>query len=204
MEAVLKLGIEGPFPERSGGRARNRPGRTALIRPKKAVVCWGLPGHDADSSGLRLKIARRIAEYAQETSPFLLGTVTGACLALLVTAPQGGAPDRGGQGCRRQFQYLLAAQTCFGEVFERVRTDYVEKPDDTKLMEGAIKRHDLVARSAFALHECEGLARHAGDDPGRVRRARLSKSRWKTASSKVVAPIDDTARRQGRHHVGAT
>jgi carboxyl-terminal processing protease len=26
----------------------------------------------------------------------------------------------------------------FGEVFERVRADYVEKPDDTKLMEGAI------------------------------------------------------------------
>jgi carboxyl-terminal processing protease len=26
----------------------------------------------------------------------------------------------------------------FGEVFERVRTDYVEKPDDAKLVEGAI------------------------------------------------------------------
>src|SRR6202043_2992962 len=26
----------------------------------------------------------------------------------------------------------------FGEVFERVRADYVEKPDDSKLIEGAI------------------------------------------------------------------
>ncbi len=43
MQAVLKLGIEGPFPERSGARARNCPGRTALIRPKSRCVL-GLAG----------------------------------------------------------------------------------------------------------------------------------------------------------------
>ena len=43
---------------------------------------------------------------------------------------------RGGQGCGRRDTY--SQLNLFGEVFERVKTDYVEKPDDSKLVEGAI------------------------------------------------------------------
>ena len=66
---------------------------------------------------------------------FFLGAASGVCLTLLLTAPQGA-------------QWVAAARAAgtdtysqlnlFGEVFERVRADYVEKPDDAKLVEGAI------------------------------------------------------------------
>src|SRR3984957_13025862 len=66
---------------------------------------------------------------------FFLGAAAGGCLPLLVTAPQGGwtAAARADAGPNTYSELNL-----FGEVFERVRTDYVEKPDDTKLIEGAI------------------------------------------------------------------
>jgi carboxyl-terminal processing protease len=65
---------------------------------------------------------------------FLLGSVTGVCLTLLVTGPQGGqliAKAKAGADTYSQLNL-------FGEVFERVRSDYVEKPNDPQLIEGAI------------------------------------------------------------------
>ncbi|MBO4222613.1 MULTISPECIES: S41 family peptidase [Bradyrhizobium] len=67
---------------------------------------------------------------------FLLGTVTGAGLTLLVTAPQGANLVAVAKAAVRSDTY--SQLNLFGDVFERVRTDYVEKPDDSKLMEGAI------------------------------------------------------------------
>src|SRR5260370_10321088 len=65
---------------------------------------------------------------------FLLGAAAGACLTLLVSAPQGTlSVAKAAAGDDTYSQLNL-----FGEVFERVKTDYVEKPDDTKLIEGAI------------------------------------------------------------------
>jgi len=69
----------------------------------------------------------------------------------------------------------------FGDIFERVRADYVEKPDDNKLVEFAIKRHAVRARSALQLHGCQELPRHA------VRKCLASsvdsdlRSAWRTA-----------------------
>src|ERR1700738_427559 len=69
---------------------------------------------------------------------FSLGAASGICVTLLVTAPQGGqwvaaAKAAAGAGADTYTQLNL-----FGEVFERVKADYVEKPDDPKLIEGAI------------------------------------------------------------------
>src|SRR5258708_39650390 len=65
---------------------------------------------------------------------FLLGAAAGACLTLLVSPPQGTlSVAKAAAGDDTYSQLNL-----FGEVFERVKTDYVEKPDDTKLIEGAI------------------------------------------------------------------
>src|ERR1700686_3527733 len=65
---------------------------------------------------------------------FFLGAAAGAGLTLLVTAPQGAlSAAKAGADADAYSQLNL-----FGEVFERVKTDYVEKPDDTKLIEGAI------------------------------------------------------------------
>src|SRR5436309_10153450 len=66
----------------------------------------------------------------------LLSAAAGAALTLLATAPEGGislALAKAAAGADAYSQLAL-----FGQVFERVRADYVEKPDDPKLIEGAI------------------------------------------------------------------
>jgi carboxyl-terminal processing protease len=68
---------------------------------------------------------------------FLCGALAGTCLTLLVTSPQSGhlvAVAKAAANAADTYSQL----NLFGEVFERVRADYVEKPDDTKLIEGAI------------------------------------------------------------------
>ncbi|HEY0567855.1 MAG TPA: peptidase S41, partial [Xanthobacteraceae bacterium] len=67
---------------------------------------------------------------------FFLGAAAGASLTLLVTAPQGALSVAVAKAAAAADTY--AQLNLFGEVFERVRADYVEKPDDTKLVEGAI------------------------------------------------------------------
>ena len=67
---------------------------------------------------------------------FFLGAAAGVGLTLLVTAPSGSlsiARAAAGAGADTYSQLNL-----FGEVFERVKADYVEKPDDSQLIEGAI------------------------------------------------------------------
>src|SRR3954463_8553602 len=66
----------------------------------------------------------------------LLSAAAGAALTPLVTAPEGGislALAKAAAGADTYSQLNL-----FGQVFERVRADYVEKPEDTKLIESAI------------------------------------------------------------------
>jgi carboxyl-terminal processing protease len=68
---------------------------------------------------------------------FLCGALAGTCLTLLVTGPHSGhlvAAARAAASTADIYSQL----NLFGEVFERVRADYVEKPEDTKLIEGAI------------------------------------------------------------------
>jgi carboxyl-terminal processing protease len=67
---------------------------------------------------------------------FVLGTVTGACLTLAVTGPQGASLVAAAKAAARSEGYTQL--NLFGSVFERIKTSYVEKPDDSKLMEGAI------------------------------------------------------------------
>src|SRR6201993_4110264 len=68
---------------------------------------------------------------------FFLGSLTGIGLTLLVTGPEGEhliARAKAAAGASDTYSQL----NLFGEVFERVRSDYVEKPGDTALIEGAI------------------------------------------------------------------
>jgi carboxyl-terminal processing protease len=67
---------------------------------------------------------------------FLLGTVTGAALAVLVTAPQGEHLFAAAAAAARPDAYMQL--NLFGNVFERIKASYIEKPDDNRLMEGAI------------------------------------------------------------------
>src|SRR6201994_3215133 len=68
---------------------------------------------------------------------FFLGTMTGVGLTLLMTGPEGEhliARAKAAAGASDTYSQL----NLFGEVFERVRSDYVEKPGDNALIEGAI------------------------------------------------------------------
>src|SRR5580698_9400771 len=67
---------------------------------------------------------------------FFLGAAAGACLTLLVTSPRGPQWTQAARADGGPNTY--SSLNLFGEVFERVRSDYVEKPDDSKLIEGAI------------------------------------------------------------------
>src|SRR6267154_2001689 len=68
---------------------------------------------------------------------FLLGTVTGMCLTALVSGPQGAHLVAAAKAAARS-DSTYSQLNLFGDVFERVRDSYVEKPDDSRLMEGAI------------------------------------------------------------------
>ena len=71
----------------------------------------------------------------RKTSLIFLGAIAGAGLTLLATQPHyvfvGSSAKAASSDTYRQLNL-------FGDVFERVRADYVEKPDDSKLVESAI------------------------------------------------------------------
>src|SRR5476651_687972 len=73
----------------------------------------------------------------RKTFLILLGAASGAALTLLATQPRlvhvgfGSTAKAAAADTYRQLNL-------FGDVFERVRADYVEKPDDTKLIESSI------------------------------------------------------------------
>ena len=71
----------------------------------------------------------------RKTSLILLGAAAGVALTLISTQPRiifdGARAQAAAADTYRQL-------SLFGDVFERVRADYVEKPDDGKLIESAI------------------------------------------------------------------
>src|ERR1700736_2028664 len=71
----------------------------------------------------------------RKTSVILLSAATGAALTLFVTQPRSMMM---GSSARAATSDTYRQLNLFGDVFERVRSDYVEKPDDSKLVESAI------------------------------------------------------------------
>ncbi|NVN85848.1 MAG: S41 family peptidase [Rhodopseudomonas sp.] len=71
----------------------------------------------------------------RKTSVILLSLATGAALTLFVTQPRSVLM---GSSARAATSDTYRQLNLFGDVFERVRSDYVEKPDDSKLVESAI------------------------------------------------------------------
>ena len=72
----------------------------------------------------------------RKNSAFLVGAATGVCLTLALVQPRGllfGAPASAAGSTDTYAQLNL-----LGDVFERIKADYVEKPDDSTLVEGAI------------------------------------------------------------------
>ena len=124
----------------------------------------------------------------RKTSLLLLGAAAGAAVTLIATQPRialvGATAKAAAADTYRQLNL-------FGDVFERVRADYVEKPDDSKLIESAINGmlNSLDPHSSYmdpksfrdmqvqTRGEFGGLGIEVTMEDGLV---------------KVVAPIDDT------------
>src|SRR5579864_7427624 len=77
---------------------------------------------------------RKGSRMMRKTSIVLLSAATGAALTLFVTQPR----VLMGSSARAATADTYRQLNLFGDVFERVRSDYVEKPDDGKLVESAI------------------------------------------------------------------
>jgi carboxyl-terminal processing protease len=124
----------------------------------------------------------------RRTSLIFLGAVASAGLTLLATQPQAVFVGWGAKAASSDTYRQLGL---FGEVFERVRADYVEKPDDSKLVESAI--NGMLA----------GLDPHSSYmDPSSLRDLQVQthgefggigiEVTMEDGLVKVVAPIDDT------------
>src|ERR1700746_1696984 len=124
----------------------------------------------------------------RKTSIVLLSAATGAALTLLLTQPRAVFM---GSTARHASADTYRQLNLFGDVFERVRSDYVEKPDDGKLVESAIsgKLSGLDPHSSYmdaksfrdmqvqTRGEFGGLGIEVTMEDGLI---------------KVVSPIDDT------------
>src|SRR5213593_2257830 len=71
----------------------------------------------------------------RKTSLILLGAAAGVAVTLIATQPGIVLDGARAQGAAVDTYRQLSL---FGDVFERLRADYVEKPDDSKLIESAI------------------------------------------------------------------
>ncbi len=118
----------------------------------------------------------------------LLSALAGAAVTLLAVQPHS-LPL--GSSAQAAVSYTHRQLALFGDVFERVRADYVDKPDDTKLIESAI--NGMLT----------GLDPHSSYmDPKRFRDMQVwtrgefgglgIEATMEDGQVKVVAPIDDT------------
>ncbi|MBN8969511.1 MAG: PDZ domain-containing protein, partial [Rhizobiales bacterium] len=71
----------------------------------------------------------------RKTSLILLSAAAGAAATLFLTQPRASLM---GTTARAAAADTYRQLNLFGDVFDRVRSDYVEKPDDSKLIESAI------------------------------------------------------------------
>jgi carboxyl-terminal processing protease len=71
----------------------------------------------------------------RKTSLLFLGALAGVLVTLMITQPHALLVD---SAARAAVSDTYRELNLFGDVFERVRADYVERPDDSKLVESAI------------------------------------------------------------------
>ncbi|MFL6799979.1 MAG: S41 family peptidase [Xanthobacteraceae bacterium] len=125
----------------------------------------------------------------RKTSLIVLGAAAGTALTLITTQPRMVFDAARAHAAAAADTYRQLS--LFGDVFERVRADYVEKPDDGKLIESAI--NGMLA----------GLDPHSSYMDGKSFRDMQIQTRGEFGGLgievtmeegliKVVAPIDDT------------
>jgi carboxyl-terminal processing protease len=125
----------------------------------------------------------------RKNSFFLLGAAAGVCVTLLATGPGSALLVAAAKAAASSDTY--SQLNLFGDVFERIRTDYVEKPDDAKLIEASING---------MLTALDPHSRYMNDKAWRDMQETTSgefgglgiEVTMEDGLVKVVAPIDDT------------
>jgi carboxyl-terminal processing protease len=134
---------------------------------------------------------KKAIETMRKTLLFPLGALAGAALTLLLTSPHGGNWVAGARAAGGGGDATYSQLNLFGEVFERVRANYVEKPDNAKLIEGAITGMvtslDPHSRYMNAKSWTEMQETTSGEFGGLGIEVTME-----DGLVKVVAPIDDT------------
>jgi carboxyl-terminal processing protease len=119
---------------------------------------------------------------------FFLGAMTGMGVTLLVSGPYGAHLVASANAARSDTYTQL---NLFGAVFERVRGAYVEKPDDTKLIEGAISGMVGALDPHSRYMNAKGWADMQENTQGEFGGLGIEVT-MEDGLVKVVAPIDDT------------
>src|SRR5476649_2940950 len=131
---------------------------------------------------------RKGSRMMRKTSLILLGAAAGAALTLLVAQPHtyglGGSAKAAVADTYRQLNL-------FGDVFERVRADYVEKPDDSKLIETAINGMLAGLDPHSSYMDAKSFRDMQVQTPGEFGGLGIEVT-MEEGLIKVVAPIDET------------
>jgi carboxyl-terminal processing protease len=124
----------------------------------------------------------------RKNSLFLLGAAAGVSVTLLVTGPGGAMLVEKAKAAGTDTYSQL---NLFGEVFERIRTDYVEKPDDAKLIEASINGM-ITALDPHSRYMNEKSWRDMQETTRGEFGGLGLEVTMEDGLIKVVAPIDDT------------
>ncbi len=125
----------------------------------------------------------------RKNSLFLLGAATGVGLTLLVTGPQGSQLVAAAMAATGPDTY--SQLNLFGEVFEQIRTNYVERPDDAKLIEASISGM-ITALDPHSRYMNEKAWRDMRETTSGEFGGLGIEVMMEDGLVKVVAPMDDT------------
>jgi carboxyl-terminal processing protease len=158
-----------------------------MIRPKSQCVL-------GRRAGMGIHLNRGLMTVGSDfmmrrSFVFFLGAAAGATLAVLVSGPQGAHLVAAAKAAARSDTY--GQLNLLGHVFERIRADYVETPNDAKLIEGAISGMigSLDPHSRYM--NAKGWADMQESTHGEFGGLGIEVT-MEDGFVKVVAPIDDT------------
>jgi carboxyl-terminal processing protease len=125
----------------------------------------------------------------RKISLVLLGASAGAALTLMATQPR--IAVGGSAANAAPMEDVYRQLSLFGDVFERVRADYVEKPDETKLIQSALNGmlSGLDPHSSYM--DPNGFREMQVETHGEFGGLGIEVT-MEDGLIKVVAPIDDT------------
>src|ERR1051325_350834 len=133
---------------------------------------------------------RKGSRMMRKTFLLLLSAASGAALTLMMTQPKL-VPVAFGSSAKAAAADTYRQLNLFGDVFERVRADYVEKPDDSKLIETAINGMLAGVDPHSGYMDAKSFREMQVQTRGEFRGLGIEVT-MEDGLIKVVAPIDET------------